>query len=115
MKTIQPVLILIMLALFALYLVYFRSLLRDRLIALLLLGASIVAVLAPDLTSRVALAIGVGRGTDLVFYLFAVASMFVFVLLYMRVSRLAQAQTEIVRALAMLNAKKPQQHTHNPT
>jgi len=91
----------------ALYFLFFRSLVRDRLFALLLFTLAVVATLFPDLTTIIANRLGVGRGTDLVFYLFAITTVFVLILLYGKISRLESAQTALIRELAIKAAANP--------
>jgi small membrane protein len=107
MNMIQLLLLVATIAALVLYLRFFRSLVRDRLIALSFALVSIAAILFPNLTTSVAVALGVGRGTDLVFYLFAAASSFVFILLYGKITALEERQTELVRALAIGHATPP--------
>lgn len=88
------------------YFRYLRSSMRDRLLAALLALVAFSAVMFPQLTTDIASIIGVGRGTDLTFYLFAIASSFVIILLYSRLQRLERLHTETVRALAISQAKQ---------
>jgi hypothetical protein len=81
-----------------------RSPLRDRLAGLSLFTAACAAVLVPDFTQRVADLVGVGRGTDLTFYLLAAGFTFFAVLIYSRLNRLSSALTELVRQLAVAEA-----------
>ena len=86
---------------------FYRSVLRDRLAAVLLFSLAIVCILFPELTTLVAHRLGVGRGTDLIVYLFIVAAMFLFILVHSRIASLERAQTQLVRQIAMQNASKP--------
>jgi hypothetical protein len=107
MRPIQFVLILGLLASLGLYWYAFRTALRNRLLALGLLLAGLVAILFPDYTTVIAEWLGVARGTDLVMYLFFVTALFIGVLLFSKISRVERCQTELVRALAILNVTRP--------
>ncbi len=82
MRPIQFILILGLLASLGLYYYAFRSTLRDRILVLGFLLCGLLAVLFPDSTSVIAEMLGVGRGSDLIMYLFFVASIFFAVLFY---------------------------------
>jgi hypothetical protein len=63
--------------------------------------AAAVAVVAPELVTTLARAVGVGRGTDLVLYLFVLASVFVWIGLYRRLHDMEQKFVRLNRALAL--------------
>lgn len=90
--------------------VYFFLRLRNTILDLvLLLGlvvTAIVFVLFPDLTTKIALQLGVGRGADLIFYTSIIIFWFVILKLYARIRRLEQIVTEVVRKDALNNADK---------
>ena len=88
------------------YLRSFRSVLSDRLFALIFSVLVIAAVLFPDITTVAAQFVGVGRGADLVFYLSIVGGGFFLVLLYGKLLRQEQVITKLIRAVAIANAKK---------
>ena len=87
------------------YLRFFRSVLLDRAIAVGLMFLGVIFVVSPDLTTSLAHILGVGRGADLLFYLFSVLAIFLFILLYSQIAQISAAQTEIIRTLAMQGAK----------
>jgi hypothetical protein len=71
--------------------------------------AAIVAILDPQITVRVANALGIARGADLVFYL-AILGMFVgFFGAYLRIRKLESDITKIVRELAIQRPRDPDQ------
>jgi len=105
MILIQPILIAGFALALLVYLRYFRTSLRDRLLVILLFIAGCVVVIDPDLTQRAAEMVGVGRGTDLTFYVFAMGFVFFVVLSYSRASRQYRAITETVRRVAILEAE----------
>ncbi len=106
MSSIQVILILGILGSFLTYLSFFRSVLFDRFAALGLFVLLFLAVLFPNATTVVANQLGVGRGADLVLYLFAVGTLFCLILLYTQLGKTKQVQTEIIRTLAINSAKK---------
>ena len=66
------------------------------------LGA--LAVVFPNLVTRVAHLVGVGRGTDLVLYLLCVAFLYVTIALYQRIGELHERNVELARQLALHTA-----------
>ncbi|HEX6754641.1 MAG TPA: DUF2304 domain-containing protein [Mycobacteriales bacterium] len=75
-----------------------------RLAALLLAGFAIAAVLAPELTTRVAHAVGIGRGTDLLLYGLVVTFVFTTAGLYFRCRDIERRLVEVSRAVALRDA-----------
>ena len=107
MRPIQFLLIIGLLGSLVIYWYALRSALRNRLLALAFLLTGLIAVLFPDYTTVIANWLGVARGTDLVMYLFVVTAVFIGVLFFSKISRVEHCQTELVRALAILNAVRP--------
>ena len=107
MSLIQIALVLGSILLLWLYSAFLRSTLRDRVLAILLFVTAVVAILVPDLTTRVANVLGVGRGTDLLFYLFVLGAVFAFIIVNARILRLEDHITQLVRELALSRARKP--------
>jgi hypothetical protein len=66
----------------------------------------VIAVLAPDLTSIVAQAIGVGRGTDLVLYMVSVTFGFYVVNQYLRAQESRHQLHQLARRIAILEAQE---------
>lgn len=79
---------------------------------LMLLGA--IAVLFPGLMSDIAHAINVGRGTDLLLYALVVAFGFASVNTYLRFKDMSARYATLVRAVALQNAEKPDDHVDRP-
>jgi hypothetical protein len=65
-----------------------------------------VVILWPEITSKVARALGIGRGADLVFYCAVVVMLLGFWMVYMRLRRMRREITVLVRHLAILEAEK---------
>lgn len=77
-----------------------------KILFLAFLAVLVVAVLAPNLVTDVANGVGVGRGTDLVLYLLAVAFGFYVVNDYLRGQDSRQQLHRLARRLAVLEALK---------
>ena len=89
------------------YIFTMRSVSRDRTFMLLLASVGCVLVVWPGLSTDVAHSIGIGRGTDLLFYLFVVFCLFRFVSTASEMRRLNDRMTEIVRDSALRTAREP--------
>ena len=107
MNLIQVTLTLTSVAIVALYFARMRSQLLDRVVVATLFIASLVAIIRPDLTTAVAHYFGVGRGSDLVFYLMISGLAFLCVVLYIKLRRLEETQTIIVREIAIRFSNPP--------
>ena len=98
-------LLLALVVLFGLYALRIRSIRSDRIILLTLVGAGVVLVLDPGLSTWVANRIGIGRGTDLIVYLFILFSLFRFVGVSAEAKSTQRQLTLVVRELAILTAQ----------
>lgn len=87
-----------------LYLRTLKNRLATRITFILVFGTAIVFVMLPDITSHLAKAVGVGRGTDLILYLSVVLNFMLFLILYGKLRRVEQIQTEIIRKDAIRNS-----------
>lgn len=82
-----------------------RSLALKRIFALLFVAAAIVAIMFPAVLTSVANFFGIGRGTDLLLYLFIVA-MLVFAVAVVRAKARSDARvTELARAVALMETR----------
>lgn len=106
MKSIQVILIVFSLVTAVLGGMIFHSKLINRLFTALLSCLALVLVILPDLTTGLARLLGVGRGTDLLFYIVFFAVVQIFLLLYLRTRRLERKLTESIRALALQGASQ---------
>ncbi|GAA5180699.1 hypothetical protein GCM10025771_25830 [Niveibacterium umoris] len=82
----------------------------SKMIALgVLLGTSgsLVFVWFPELATTVAHSAGVGRGADLLLYLWFAVSGLLLVGAYLRIRRLSEEVTELARAVALANPRRP--------
>lgn len=89
---------------FAIYTIHLRSVILARVIYLSLVGAGVVLALDPHLSTIVAHRVGIGRGADLMLYLFVIFSLFHFVNLASHLQRLDRQITALVRHCALERA-----------
>ena len=68
-------------------------------------GALLVAF--PEVSTRVANSIGVGRGADLVFYVFMLIMFAAVANLHLRMRASAEITTQLARELALVSARRP--------
>ena len=90
---------------FGLYVFRLRTIVVDRVIYLALAWVGIVLVLVPDLSTAMANLVGIGRGTDLVLYVFVVFSLFHFVTLASHLNNIERRITAVVRRGAIEGAR----------
>lgn len=82
-----------------------RSLALKRIFAILFVIAAVVAILFPGALTSVANFFGIGRGTDLLLYLFIVA-MLIFATATVRAKARSDARvSELARAVALMEAR----------
>jgi hypothetical protein len=75
----------------------------------LLLGVGAAAVLAPESTlDDIAHAFGVGRGVDLITYVFEVSVLFVLLHYFTKFVELQRQVTQLTREMALLRAEREQ-------
>ena len=79
-----------------------------RLTILLMIGAGIVFVWVPDETTSIAEALGVGRGADLLLYIWVILTLALILVLYLKVIRMGRKITLLTRAIAVANARTPE-------
>jgi small membrane protein len=84
----------------------FRTKLVYRLITLLLFVTATFLVLFPDTTTVIAHALGVGRGADLLLYVSLITGIDVALLLYLRIRELERKLADLVRAVAVRDARQ---------
>lgn len=110
MKLIQLILIIGLLAILVSYFRWFRSAVIDKLLIACILAAGIFLVVFPDLTNKLAASLGVGRGADLIFYLFIVAFCYLILLVYAKIKKLEQQLAELARRQALTDVKISSSH-----
>jgi len=79
----------------------------DRVLRCLTWLAAAVAIADPALTVAAANAVGIARGTDLVLYVFVLVFLAVAFHLYARTVRLERQMTDLVRHIAISDARPP--------
>ena len=105
MSTVQIILIAGLLLIIAYVYLRLRSAMVDAIVFILLGLVGTVFVIFPELTTRVANAIGIGRGADMIFYFSILFFGFVCLKLYARVRKLEQQLTKIIRDIAIFQAE----------
>jgi small membrane protein len=90
--------------------IYFLIRLRNSLFDLILLlvfgGISVIFILYPELTNKLANFLGVGRGADLVFYISIIIFWFIILKIYARIRRIEEQITIITRKEAIDETNK---------
>jgi small membrane protein len=107
----SQILLLAALMLFVIYIFRLRTEFFDRLVYILCALGGMVLVIDPHFSTQVASLLGIGRGADLIFYLFIIASLFYAVATRSRLPRLEQQLTRLVRQDALehpLEGRKPE-------
>ena len=80
-----------------------RAILFERLLIILITLGGGYFVIFPESASRIANFLGIGRGADLIFYLFIIFSLFWFASTSANFHVVDQKLTEIIRANALAN------------
>ncbi len=86
--------------------VVFGAKLAYRLLAVVIGLTAVGFVLFPNLATAIAHALGVGRGADLLLYLWLIAGVYAILLLYQHIRELEHKVTELVRAIAVRDADR---------
>lgn len=82
-----------------------RSLALKRIFAILFVAAAVLAILFPNALTSIANFFGIGRGTDLLLYVFIVA-MLIFAVATVRAKARSDARvTDLARAVALMEAR----------
>ena len=91
------------------FLYAFRSWRASRLVTLALVASGVVAILFvwhPDLANDLAAAMGVGRGADLVIYVYCLLSFILILDLSLKLKAQHQVITRLAREIALANPKQ---------
>lgn len=107
MTLFQGLLVLFLL-IFVVYIIRFKSATYDRLFMVVIGTVGIIFVLYPDLSSSIANFFNIGRGTDLVFYLWIIFCLFKFLRYEARINELQRSMTEITRHISINEVKLPE-------
>jgi hypothetical protein len=81
-----------------------RTRASKRLILVALVAVAIISILNPDLTTRAASLVGVGRGTDLLLYVLTAVFLYVVVGFYLKFKDVERQITVLARRLALYEA-----------
>ena len=92
-----------------------RSLAFRRIGFLVVMTGCLLAVVSPAIVSRAANFMGVGRGTDLVLYVFVVASLFIWIGLYRRLHDMEERFVDLARQIALGKITPPEVPTPHVT
>jgi hypothetical protein len=84
-----------------------RSRLANRTLSILMALILAVFVIFPDVTTWIANQLGVGRGTDFLFYTFALFVLYTLGLIAVRMREQDRKLTQITRSLAIRDARSP--------
>ena len=114
MRPVQIILALIVIAMLGLYFSRLRSGVLDRLVVFVFGVLGIVMVAVPDMTTRVANQVGVGRGADLFIYLALLGFAFIGMLLYSKLRDLEATITHLARTVAIDRVKPPGKGAESP-
>ena len=106
LSPIKIILILPLLLLIIFFVLKMQNRMVYRFSLILIALAGIFFVINPDFTTSLAHKLNVGRGTDLLFYLCAVAGFISLLILYSKLRRIEATQTQIIQNAAIDNAKK---------
>ena len=97
----SQVLLIAALVLFMFYIFRLRTAFLDRLVYVVCAIVGLIFVIDPPFSTQIANLLGIGRGADLLFYLFIIASLFYAVETRSRLRRMEQQITKLVRQVAM--------------
>jgi len=86
-----------------------RSLALKRILALLFVVAAVLAIIFPTMLTVIARFFGIGRGTDLLLYVFIVAALLFAVATIRAKARSDARVTELARAVALMEARIAEQ------
>ncbi len=84
-----------------------RSRLANRTLSILMVLILVVFVIFPDVTTWIANRLGIGRGTDFLFYTFALFVLYTLGLIAIRMREQDRKLTQITRSLAIRDARSP--------
>ncbi|HEU0065067.1 MAG TPA: DUF2304 domain-containing protein [Flavisolibacter sp.] len=112
MKSIQIILLGLLLLLFTYIINKLKNGWVDLLLFTVLILTGAIFIIVPDWTIYIAHTLGVGRGADLIFYFSIILFWFVIVKMYSRIRRLEQIMTEIVRNDALSKTASPEKESY---
>ncbi len=105
LSPIKIILILPLLLLILWFVLKMQNRVVYRFSLILIAIAGIVFVINPDFTTELAHTLNVGRGTDLLFYLCAIAGFISAITLYSKLRKIEAVQTQIIQNAAVESGK----------
>lgn len=102
---IGQIFFIILLLLSAAYIIWMRNLIADRIILVIFIVTGILFVIFPEFTTKIANLLGIGRGADLILYLFILLSIFMFIYVLSEINKVIIKITKLVRLYTINNAK----------
>lgn len=101
----NPFQIIILLVIFSIFFLVTRSQVQllERVFTIFIIIVGVVFLLYPNLTTRLANLVGIGRGSDLIFYLFIIYGIFWFSVISNRLRLNDRKITKIIRENAISN------------
>ena len=78
-----------------------------RVLVLAVIAVGIYFVWTPEEANTLARAVGVGRGADLLFYLWVVITLALIMFMYLKIQRLSRRITQLTRAIALAHPQQP--------
>jgi hypothetical protein len=103
----SQIVLLVLLVLFAVYILRLRSTAGDRITYLGLASIGVALILDPEFTNRIAARLGIGRGADLMFYFFIIFALFHFATTAATIRRMQRDLTRMAQALALATPRAP--------
>ncbi|WP_449277072.1 DUF2304 family protein [Leucobacter sp. GX24907] len=91
-----------------------RSLALKRIYTILFVIAAVLAIIFPSILTIIANFFGIGRGTDLLLYVFIIASLMFAVASVRSKARSEARVTELARSVALIEARLLERQTQQP-
>ena len=114
MIPIKIILAIFLLVVLRAFLVQKSLMLIKRVIVFSIFFLLLLLVMFPDVSTRIAHLIGVGRGVDLIFYFSHLFLLLLIITLWRRYSDLMDSITKLSRIIAMQNAGRPDKGNSRP-
>jgi hypothetical protein len=79
-----------------------------RMLVLAIIAVGVWFVWTPEQANALAHVVGVGRGADLLFYLWVVITLALIMFMYLKIQRLSHRLTELARSIALTRPRFPE-------
>jgi hypothetical protein len=80
-----------------------------RLVVIVVIAIGAYFVWSPEQANALAHWAGVGRGADLLFYLWVIITLALIMFMYLKIQRLSRRLTQLARAVALAHPRMPQE------